>query len=41
MIATHTNIVAGMKLGAALTNENIARQYIFAAKFFHTQAFGF
>jgi hypothetical protein len=41
MITTHTYVVAGVKPGATLTNEDIARQDIFAAKFLHTQALGF
>jgi hypothetical protein len=41
VVTTHADIITGVKLGATLTNENIARQDLFTAKFFHTKAFGF
>jgi len=41
VVATHANIVTGMKLGAALTNKDVTCQYVFAAELFHTQSLGF
>jgi hypothetical protein len=41
VVTPHAYIVTGVKLGAALTNEDIARQNLFTAKSFHTKAFGF
>ena len=41
MVATHANIVTGVELGTALTNKDVAGEYIFATKLFHTQPLGY
>jgi hypothetical protein len=41
VVAAHADIVTGVKLGAALTNQDVACQNVFAAKLFHTQPLGF
>ena len=41
MVATHANIVTGVKLGAALTHKDVTSQNIFATILFHTKALGF